>query len=258
MAVRNARPGMLLDPGDPITKGLVGWWPMWEGAGGKCLDISGKNNHGTLTNGPVWADGVKFDGTNDYVNAGGAGNFTNTDFSIVFSSYDIANASSGQVYIYKGQFQANGWYIQKVPAAGIFKFVTNQSGANQETSVPSSLFQLNVWNHTVVTRSGASVKIYLNGRDVTIASASHIDPASSSDNLQFGQYATVSGSFSVNGFMKNGRLFSRALSALEAEKLFLNPNAGLWVPDTKRYYLAAAGGGADVRKQVIQAYRRAA
>ena len=97
MALRTTIPRV--DWSQSINEGSVGWWPIWEGAGGKCLDTSGKNNHGTLANGPVWADGLKFDGTDDYVNAGGAGNFTNTDFSIAFSSYDIANASDGQVYI---------------------------------------------------------------------------------------------------------------------------------------------------------------
>lgn len=52
--------------------GLVGYWSFDEGSGTLAGDASGSGNTGTLTNGPVWADGklgkaLNFDGVNDYV-----------------------------------------------------------------------------------------------------------------------------------------------------------------------------------------------
>lgn len=37
---------------DPAS--ILGYWPLWEGAGGKAWDVSLYENHGTLENGPTW------------------------------------------------------------------------------------------------------------------------------------------------------------------------------------------------------------
>src|SRR3989344_4084516 len=73
-----------------LTNGLVGYW-SFDGkdmAGNTAYDRSGQGNNGTLTNGPTRAigktgQGLSFDGSNDYVNAGrnpsldmGANNFS--------------------------------------------------------------------------------------------------------------------------------------------------------------------------------------
>ena len=59
-------------PEDTMTRGLVGYWSFDEGDGTVARDASGNNNHGTLTNGPQWAQGkngtaLQFDGKNDNV-----------------------------------------------------------------------------------------------------------------------------------------------------------------------------------------------
>lgn len=50
-----------LDRRHPANKDLVGFWPMWEGAGTQVLDISGFNTHGILRDQTCWSgteDGV--------------------------------------------------------------------------------------------------------------------------------------------------------------------------------------------------------
>src|SRR5262245_9330812 len=51
---------------------LVGYWNFDEGIGLTAIDLSGNNNTGVLSNGPLWTDGkfngaVSFDGVDDYI-----------------------------------------------------------------------------------------------------------------------------------------------------------------------------------------------
>ena len=62
-------------PSSEIRKNLLGYWSLEDGKGTVAQDLSGRNNHGTLKNGPSWnpsgADkGLSFDGNNDYVDLG--------------------------------------------------------------------------------------------------------------------------------------------------------------------------------------------
>lgn len=61
-------PGMMLDPTNPINKGIVGWWPLNEGGGARANDKSLKGHTGTAAGAPVWSGspfgyGLKFDAT---------------------------------------------------------------------------------------------------------------------------------------------------------------------------------------------------
>ena len=68
--------------GHPLAQGLVGCWLFNEAAGGRAHDLSGRGNHGTLTEMAIpptpdsgWNPGrtgigLKFDNVNDYVNCG--------------------------------------------------------------------------------------------------------------------------------------------------------------------------------------------
>ena len=49
--------GNLLDYGDPLSQGLVGYWLLNEGSGNKVFDLSGNNINGTFVNGPIWTPG---------------------------------------------------------------------------------------------------------------------------------------------------------------------------------------------------------
>ena len=72
-----AKPSLpILDRSHPLAKGLVACYPFFERGGARLRDISGSNNHGTLTNmdpATAWGKtprgyGLNFDGINNYVN----------------------------------------------------------------------------------------------------------------------------------------------------------------------------------------------
>jgi len=86
---------------------LVGWWKLDEGIGGTVLDWSGHDNHGTLANGPIWAEGndagaLQFDGSNDYVNLGTPAELyipDNYTYTAWFRVGEDINGDSGPQYI---------------------------------------------------------------------------------------------------------------------------------------------------------------
>lgn len=51
---------------DPAS--IVGYWPMWEGAGGRAWDVSSRGNHGILNDRPSWVNrGLNFNGSSDHI-----------------------------------------------------------------------------------------------------------------------------------------------------------------------------------------------
>ena len=266
---RTARPGMLLDPGAPINNGLVGWWPMWEGAGGKTLDISGKKNHGTLTNGPLWAGGgIRFDGVNTGVEIG-AGIRPSLPLTVhvrcIFNSLPTAGGlftadkTETAASFHSGFLLAHGFIT-----AGKISVNYGDNTANapdgRRTKTGNTTPALGVVHSiTSIIRGATDMTIWLNGQDDggSYTGTGGAMVYNSSQGAIGKYHNTLDGGIeAIDGSILDCRVWNRALSALEAQQLAINPNIGLWVPDTIRYYVAA--GGADVRNHIIPAYMRIA
>ena len=54
--MKPAMHGYGIRQGHFLANGLVAYWPMWEGSGGRLFDISGKGRHGTINVG-TWTHG---------------------------------------------------------------------------------------------------------------------------------------------------------------------------------------------------------
>ena len=245
-------PGTPLDPSDPINKGLVGWWPMWEGAGGKCLDISGQNNHGALVGNTKWMD-------RGLGNAGDSLKATTGASDVpppatmagwvwlnarVSGAGIICCAATGD-----GGFRAeqHGGDLVGITSAGT---TADYSFANPGFSVP-----VERWTHLIcVVNSATNATLYANGNFAGTATTPY---SFAGWRSQFGGNVSWAPD-SLNGRLRDLRVWSRELSAMEARRLYETPYCGLWTPDYTRYYVPAAGGGADVRNHIIPAYYRAA
>jgi hypothetical protein len=178
-----------------------------------------ESNNGTLTNGPTFSSVNRglftFDGSNDYVNFGNILNFTTENFSFdMFVRF--SSIASNKNLFYKGGFNANGYYF--ILSSGLPNFVTNQAGAAQGTQLNQNL-TTSVWYHIVAVRNGSSVKLYLNGVDSTGTAATHINPASSTDNFLLGIYSP-SLLFPHAGDIARFLAYNKALSAAEVLQNF--------------------------------------
>lgn len=214
-----------VDSPNIVTSGLTlyldaGFTPSYPKVNIKWNDLCGVSAiTGTLTNGPTFNTdfygSIVFDGTNDYVSCGNILDYTSGDFSfsywIYVTSLTTGTPGSGPVIIYKGGYQVNGYYDQ-LNADGSISFITNTAGGGAVTGTAAGIISVgNIYN-IAYTRSGTSIKIYLNGVDVTGFSGTHANPVTSSNNFLIASYAV--------GIFANVRIYSfanynRQLSAAE-------------------------------------------
>ena len=213
-----------------ITNGLVlaldaGNSKSYPGSGTTWTDLSASGNNGTLVNGVGYNSGnlgsLVFDGVNDYVNLGNILDYTTENFTFntffYLNSFTTSTPGQGPQLFWKGSFNTNGYYCA-INADGTILFHTNQSGAGQFSYTSPGLIAVGVWNNVSVVRTGPSVKIYINGVDRTNASATHINPTSSTGNFQLGAYDA--GFIYSNHRVATFQSYSRALSAAEIQQNF--------------------------------------
>lgn len=236
------------DASDDINDGSLLWLPLAERGGLIARDISGRNNHGTLTNGPVWdGGGLKFDGTNDYVSVldspaldpGGAASW--------MISFRTNVAQSGRPIWMHDQFLGTSsstykWIAGYVTSSStaIHTFVRIGGTAYSAGGAASILGKPSVYVGTFDrTLSSARLKTYFDGVLVGSHDAANGD-IDSGDLNDIGRWLGSSAVF-FGGTVATLRMWNRALSTPEVQQLTLNPNRGLWVPGKTRYYLPAAG-----------------
>lgn len=104
-------------------------------------------------------------------------NFTSGDFSgIVRVKLDtLPGAGASRSLIGRGLSSTDGWSLIFGGATNDINFYTNQSGASQ-ISIAAGLLNTSRYFTIGWSRSGSSVRLYLNGNDRTSTAASHTDP----------------------------------------------------------------------------------
>lgn len=214
--------------------GLVAYYPF----NGNTLDESGNDNHGTSNGGVSFTSdrfGVlnsagKFNGTDGYISVPGK-NFTSQDFTIslhinpnlvqtnlvgiIDKGYNPANSGNNSLF--------KNWIIRKNnPSSTDFSFCfSSPSGI-----IESSGFTLtaNTWTHLVVTKNGASIRIYKNGLLM-------VDEIESSSTINMNVHSILIGGVGsennyFNGLLDDIRIYNRYLSADEVSTLNYEENAG--------------------------------
>ena len=207
-----------------ITNGLVlsldaGFTPSYPKGSNAWYDLGPNGTNGTLVNSPMFSSdeggSISFDGADDYVNCGNILNYTSQNFTfscwIYFNSLTTSVAGQGPVVFNKGAFQTNGYYNQ-ISTNGRSLFVTNQSGAFQRSETPIGTININKWYNLAFVRNGSSVRVYVNGADLTQNAGTHINPQSSSGNFLIAVYPfSFYGNFILSQFLN----YDRALTPSE-------------------------------------------
>jgi hypothetical protein len=218
--------GSRLGPGN----GLVGHWSFDGGdtswtseSAGTVTDGSGNGNTGTLTGmtrsiaaqiGKL-GQALSFNGTSAYINVGNSStyNFTSSAFSVAF--WVKATASSAYL-VARGEILTEGWQITLNTTA--VEIDTSQASAAQATRSSTSIVD-SQWHHIVVTRSGTTAKIYLDGTEGGYAvTGTHTNPTTSTANLYIG--TDVSTAILKTMSMDDVRIYNRELTATEAKQLY--------------------------------------
>ncbi len=223
--------------GDPLEKGLAGYWNLDDGSGTTATDASVNANNGTLTNGPTWSTGqigggAVFDGTDDYVS------ISNPPvvgwpltMSVWFKTTDAtASYRSMAALLGVNSFAILQFDLSSCGGPGKVKYIIRDNGGSVLAQKCSST-DLNdgMWHHAVgVSSSASDHRLYidgaLQGSDATALGATTFT------SMRIG--TKVSGDQHFPGSLDDVRVYSRALSDGDVAKLYRttapdDPDTGL-------------------------------
>jgi prepilin-type N-terminal cleavage/methylation domain-containing protein len=210
---------------------IVGNWNFDEGSGTTANDSSGYYNTGTLVNGPTWTTdtpqkaagqgqgkyALSFDGNNDYVNCGNKPSLDIISELTVEVWAKSTDTRDQQGIVEKINYWTNGWTcIQQsgkwacsfgTPGGGGFGWLTSSKSIND-----------GIWHHlvAVINTSSNNLKLYVDGAQDGSFSIAGIASLSATNSFKIGSYSSVP----FNGLIDEVRVYSRALSASEIQRLY--------------------------------------
>ena len=224
-----------------LTTNLVGYWPfngpdIYE-SGTVAADKSGQGNNGALSGftaatgavpGKI-GQGLRFDGSDDLVNAGTAASLDDLDTKGGLTAsawiYPYTTGEGTLGIIVNKDANSNGtWNLQLFTAT---QLQFRKDGAT-DLVVRSSTgtITLNKWQHAAVTWDGSitatNVHMYVDGVETTYATQTNGDSfvSDASNSLRIGADGNVNANYAFNGLIDEVRVYNRVLSAAEIKRLY--------------------------------------
>ena len=139
-----------------------------------------------------------FDGTGDYLScsANAGFNIVSGDFTVEGWIYDQGNVA--ERYLFSNRGASTGWELRKNSTNLLQFFFTGGSSLTSATTITS-----NKWTHVAVTRSGNTVRIFLDG--ALDASTTFSNGASAAAEPFYLGYGTTGGGYFL-GYISNARI----------------------------------------------------
>ena len=237
--------GQQINWGNPLTKGLVGYWLMNEGGGSKIYDFNeNRKNIGTITN-AIWVPGkfgscLNFDGTGDYVSISGptvpGGN---APFTFLAWIYPSSNTAISDSIIWDLTDQN----LLRISESGTTQaqVVFNAFTTNDRVSSGTGTITLNAWNQVVGLYDGSQMKIYTNGLFRAAVTPTGTYAASTMSRI-----GTRGATNDFDGKIDSVMCFNRALSASEIAELYREPFAMFYDTDIWWLYSAPVTGEGQI------------
>lgn len=174
-----------------LATGLMGYWPMNEGAGASVADVTAFGHDGTIITGassPIWAAGLNgkclnFDGTDDRVV------IENQDFFNFYDQLTVAVWVKGsfvhmwQAFASKGG-EASGWQIRRYSDSVNAGF-TIRALSPIEDYQGAAVITDGQWHLVAATYDGSTLRIYVDGQ-IDLESAVAGTPNPSDEPIVFG------------------------------------------------------------------------
>lgn len=218
-------------------------------------DSSGYDNTGTLQNGATFASGVNanfgnalsLDGTDDFVRIPTSPVLEPPQITVELWVKSAAPGSTAYLVAKGSQGCSAASYSFNTVGGGLFFDVWNGSALFRSQQAPSSIFN-NSWHHVAGTFDGTTVRIYVDGTQVSstgtpVATGFTIkyDLPTTTD-LLFGNYEGCGNIYHYNGLLDEAHIWARALS--DKEILFIangTTKAELIVPGEISQELGSGG-----------------
>ena len=209
-----------------LTDGLIGHWSFnGPNVRGTLAEDTAGGNHGTLTNGPVLAQGkvgqgLSFDGGDDYIDISAA---PITDFdSFSVAAWIKPDATHADVYpriFDQMTFPGNTNRVQFYLYDSGFNLGVFVEGLNGGVDLDSGVTVVaGEWQHVVFTCDGSNYRFYLDG---SLANTSAVTGSVSSggNNSSIGnRTGNIDGHWS--GGLDEVRVYSKVLSDKEVQRLY--------------------------------------
>lgn len=208
----------------------------YPGSGNDWYDLSGNNNHGTLTNGPTYssADGgsIVFDGVNDYISFASVTNMPtgNTNYTtIVIFNSDVTAAARG--FIGWGNYgstkQVNAFRLGSSGEVGSGGGLINYWWGSDYSRSTSTL--AGTWWNVAVTYDGSNRQFYKNASTTGLSSlASSSLNVTQQSNLRV---ASTNNAEYFDGKISVVLVYNRALNGTEISEVYNYFNSR-YVPPT--------------------------
>ena len=205
---------------------LVAAYAFSENAGTIANDNSGNGNTGTLTNGPTWSASGKygaavlFDGTNDLVSITDANSLDLTTGMTLEAWINPSNLTGYKTLLSKENGTNNLAYA--LSANNSTSGTANQRpnsririGSNIRTVTGITKLTLNTWTHIASTYDGTTMRLYINGVQVsTFATTGNI---TATTNLLYIGGSPALGAQYFTGLIDEVRIYNRALTQTEIQ-----------------------------------------
>jgi len=221
-----------------LERGLVGLW-SFDGkdmAGVTAYDRSGNANNGTLTGGPTRAigkigQGLSFDGTDDYVNAGrnssldmGANNFSVGGWIKTSGNPSAQAGDAGYgLLATKGSSGAGG----KRYGLWAYRQTSGVAALNLDDDAAEAYFEgtTNIddgnWHMVYGVRDGNTARIYVDGIQENTADITGLGSLDDTNkDFIFSAESHDPIKYFVRGTIDDVRIYNRALSADEIKRLY--------------------------------------
>jgi len=230
-------------PADLTSYSPVGWWRMGDNDGGTGTTITDQGsggNDGTLTNGPTFSRivppyanqfSVNFDGTNDYMDCGGASTFSFNDGSGNDSAFSISawvkmdNTDRARL-VSKDTSTSSREYLFGTNNINKFNMLIGTGSVNLDIQNNTSLNTSN-WFHVVATydgsKSASGLKVYVNADASSLtdnSAGTYAGMSLTGGSLEIGRFANGHSFF--NGLVDEVAIFNSELSASDVTLIYNN------------------------------------
>ncbi|MBK8947035.1 MAG: Ig-like domain-containing protein [Ignavibacteriae bacterium] len=200
---------------------LIGAWDFEEGTGTTAYDYSANLNNGTFNGGIEWAsgitaNGIKFNGTDSYVNIPASSSLNINGSAVTISVWtklvylpaDLPGAF-GPIY----DSETDQYVIYEDKANNELRFKVSTSGGAERPGIPAAQLETDEWIHIVGVYDGANAMVYLNGQ--------LMDTHPLTGTVNTGQVANIgkSGDSYFQGSIDNVQVFAKALTQEEINYL---------------------------------------
>jgi hypothetical protein len=210
-------------PSSEIRKNLLGYWSLEDGKGTVAQDLSGRNNHGTLKNGPSWnpsgADkGLSFDGNNDYVDLGNlnvSGDRITLSAWIKADRFNHLSMEDGRIISKaRGVSESDHYWMLSTVVTNQgpkLRFRVKTRGSTSTLIADSGTLKTGVWTHVAAVYNGKHMILYKDGQEVGRMSKSGSIDQSSTAPVWIGANPTSASSRPFDGIIRSVVIYEQAL-----------------------------------------------